>query len=678
MESNKPDVPRDRFSNISNLLALALSIALVFILVVHDFPAFAQPADLPGVVPPSACRVGAVLSTDVIAPLFGVFAGLGRSNIRSAFPNDEVVAGTWTVCNNCLQDTSIKLAPNCAPPLGGAIDGAGLNLMGVRITTTISSPQKADIESVKLVWDVNVNGLWDPLLDLVLLEKPGSELLQEGGALFTYGPQQPLAFLSNSAGICRALGVGDVPTATGIGPANGINSRLPAGTDGCYIALLAIVKIGDMPVSRTKFGLQLEAFAGDIPGSTGISSYTVSSGFSHSRNPQASNATVDIFGGLPGVETPFDHLNYGIGNPQNSFEQISFRGGINGEGLLTRFREPTIGPGTREMVLFAGGLCDGGILAIDEVTILPPVAGAPPTIAGGLPAIPCIVSPNTDGIPTGVISVILRLGLPPELKELVGTIRLYGDLDCDGVLFEPGELIQQRVPFHNEPTDEVYAHFNPHQVGFILTPAGLALAGGCPFVGGVPGADASPLPLILILTGDLNGGTAHQQGFGPYLNEIELVRAQQNGDDEPQVILITPGGDSDTCPDIPGAASVASQGTSSFFPPWCLPMYRNGEMTYQNSPSDASMLEVVSQKLRRSIRFSVRGGNLRSANLEIFDLRGDSVYHSGMINPYQLIWNLRDRRGHPVANGVYLCVITGYNNRGDVVRSAVKRIHILR
>lgn len=678
-------------------LAVTFSSTLILFGSVHELSAV---GNLPGVIPPSACRVGAVLSTDQVAPLFGVFAGLGRSNIRTALVNDEVVAGTWVIFNNFVPDTSIKLAPNCAPPLGASNDGAGLNLMGVRITTTISSPQKADIESIKLIWDVNANGLWDPLLDLVLQEQPGEALLQEGGALFTYGPQQPLATLSSNFGpACNFVGafIPNAPPAIGAGPVNGTNTTVGFGVEGCYIALLAVAKIGDMPIHRTKFGLQLEAYAGDIPGTSGVSSFTVSSGFSSSRNPQASNVWVDVFGGLPGPETPFDHLNHGIGNPQNSFQRLIFRGADGPEGLVTRFRANSFGPGTRELVLFAGGLCDGGVLANNSVLILPPVAGAPPTIAGSLGAIPCVVSAGTDGIPTAVISLILRVNLPEEMKKLVGTVRLYADLDCDGVLFEPGELIQSRIGYYNEPTNDTYVHFNEDQVGFILTPGGVPLTGGCPAIGGVPGVDASPFPLILILTGDINSPEVHGQGFGPYLNEYDFVTAQdhEEGHNDSDLYVLTPGGNSQVCPPLSSPTDVGAAG-STFDPCLCvipaagLNLYQAHAIRSQGyfDPCEgfydqtinpeSNELRVSAQRLHNSIRFALDSAPSRFARAEVFDMKGHLVFRSSKENPYQLIWNLRDRMNRPVANGIYLYLITAYRSDGTPIRSEVKKLVVMR
>ncbi|MBI1729609.1 hypothetical protein HY229_02765, partial [Candidatus Acetothermia bacterium] len=253
--------------------ALALFLFLFFM--AGSAVSYAELFTLPGVIPPSACRTGAVLSTDQ-------FTTTGFSNVRTANPNDEIVAGDWVVANDYVSDTSVILPPNCEH-FASTDSDTGMNLMAVRLKPTISSAADANITLIKLAWDVNVNGLWDPLLDLVLQTKPGSDLDSPAGAVFFNGPQNPLAFLVNSdddgplGDHACFIGADDEGEEIGVGPNNGTNST-GADTDGCYIALLAVVVIGDSPKTGSQFGLSLEALAGDIPGTNGISSYTFSSG----------------------------------------------------------------------------------------------------------------------------------------------------------------------------------------------------------------------------------------------------------------------------------------------------------------------------------------------------------------------------------------------------------------
>jgi hypothetical protein len=522
-----------------NWLGLILAI---FILGSTSLELQAQMFTLPDIVPASACRVGAVVSTDG-------FTSTGFSNVRTANPNDQIVAGAWVVANNFVPDTSIIAPPNCnfagAAGLGLAEDGQGINLMGVRLVPTIGSAAEADIRKVILIWDINANGIWDPLLDLVLQTMPGDALDTQEGAVFYYGPQSPLFVLSNTDETAVAntasscfIGADDNTPVVGLGPGLGQYPNSDNNNEnGCFVALLAVVLIGDNPTTGTQFGLQLEAKSGDIPGTTGISTVTFSSGFSSSRNPQASNVRLHMIGGSPSSHTPIEHISNGSGNPESHVASISFSGGELGEGLLTRFRAHEIMPGTREVIAMAVGICDGGFLANTNVAVLPPIAGAPPTVAGGLGSLPCIPSGGTDGFATGINGATLIFRGP--LARYMGTVRMYAD-ECtaagiaaatctvgdiapagvvpttasdagggDGFFFQAGELSEQVTAKYNEQTGEAYAQFGGRQEQILFTGNGNPVANGADFacvaaaVCVVTGT-AGTAPLILLFTVDID------------------------------------------------------------------------------------------------------------------------------------------------------------------------------
>ncbi|MBI1730548.1 hypothetical protein HY229_06635 [Candidatus Acetothermia bacterium] len=491
---------------------------------------FAELFTLPGVIPPSGCGVGGVVSTDQ-------FTSTGFSNVRTANPNDEIVAGAWVVANEFSPDTSIILPPNCEN-IGSTDNDTGLNLMAVRIKPTISSAADSDIRQVMLVWDVNANALYDPLLDLILQTKPGSDLDSKADAVFFNGPQSPLAFLTTpeTDEQCK-VGDEDEGPERGIGPDHGTNSR--AGSNGCFIALLAVVNIGDSPKTGSQFGLSLEAMAGDIPGTTGISSYTISSGFSTSLNPLGSNVRLDMIGGLPSSHTPLENISNSSGAPESAVRPLGFTGGQSGEGLLSRFRALTLMPGTREAIAMAVGLCDGGELANTIAAVLPPIAGAPPTIAGGLSSLPCIASAGTDGYSTGINGATLIFRGP--LARYMGTVRMYVD-ECsifgqsaaagpacvsaaiapgatlastagggDGFLFQAGELSEQATPVFNEQTGEAIVQFGGRQEQILYTGNGNPVAAASdptcrtnPGCSGFPVPVAGTKPLIVIWTVDID------------------------------------------------------------------------------------------------------------------------------------------------------------------------------
>jgi len=79
-----------------------------------------------------------------------------------------------------------------------------------------------------------------------------------------------------------------------------------------------------------------------------------------------------------------------------------------------------------------------------------------------------------------------------------------------------------------------------------------------------------------------------------------------------------------------------------------------------------------------TIRFVVEGTGIAELKVEVFNLAGASIYNSGFVAGHELVWNLLSDEGLPVANGVYLYVVTvrGYN--GEVLRSQVKKLVVLR
>jgi len=78
------------------------------------------------------------------------------------------------------------------------------------------------------------------------------------------------------------------------------------------------------------------------------------------------------------------------------------------------------------------------------------------------------------------------------------------------------------------------------------------------------------------------------------------------------------------------------------------------------------------------VTFRVEGLGIRSMEVEVFDLSGRKVYESGLVAGTQLRWNLLNDRGQQVANGVYLYVVTVRGATGEVVRTDVRKLVVLR
>ncbi len=78
------------------------------------------------------------------------------------------------------------------------------------------------------------------------------------------------------------------------------------------------------------------------------------------------------------------------------------------------------------------------------------------------------------------------------------------------------------------------------------------------------------------------------------------------------------------------------------------------------------------------LSFRVEGTGVESIQVEVYDLAGRSIFDSGFLPGRELGWDLLTADGKPVANGVYLYVITARGYDGQLVRSKVQKLVILR
>lgn len=79
-----------------------------------------------------------------------------------------------------------------------------------------------------------------------------------------------------------------------------------------------------------------------------------------------------------------------------------------------------------------------------------------------------------------------------------------------------------------------------------------------------------------------------------------------------------------------------------------------------------------------AIRFVAMGTGIESVRVEIFSLFGERIFDSGFVRNNALSWNRLTDDGRLVANGVYLYVITARGFNGQMVRSQVKKIAVVR
>jgi hypothetical protein len=73
-----------------------------------------------------------------------------------------------------------------------------------------------------------------------------------------------------------------------------------------------------------------------------------------------------------------------------------------------------------------------------------------------------------------------------------------------------------------------------------------------------------------------------------------------------------------------------------------------------------------------------KGADVAAVKVEVFNLTGRLVYASDFTDGNVLHWNGLSNAGQPLANGVYLYVLTAKARNGDVVRTKVQKLVILR
>ena len=615
----------------------------------------------PGVIPASGCATGGVFSTDE-------FTSTGFSQVRTVGPNAEATAGAWVIADDAIPSTGVLGSPNCPP---GGNDTNPLFVVALKVTPTIGSWQSADIQEIQFIRDSNLNGQYDPGLDLVFQSRSGSQLQSEQSITFFNGPQAPLTV---------------VP-------------------DGGSFGLLAVVKIGPNPTSGSQFGLQLEAMAADVPGNAPPNN--VSSSFSNSRNPAGSSIRLQIVGGSSGGgntpppgggsgsgSTPISHISNGSGNVESDIQVLDFGG-----TLKSRFREDPIRPGTREAIAMAVAICDGGTLGNSNATILVPVAGAAPRIAGGLASIPCIVSPGADGLVTGFNGGVLAFR--GSLAQYMGTVRIYADTNFNGQFFDPSELVAQMTPQYNAGTGEALVQFG--RQGQIMTANN-----------GAPVADGpNPIPLVLIITVDINNGApsgtvdallglgvgddtaqgaggicavrlgancgSNLMGSGPARDSIQVV-AQGSGGSTPP-----PGAGGSYAAELRSYDSNSNDllETSEFLSvidAWIARQISDGaffasiDLWIDQRPISSASVgtpTVQTRMTNQGVRFSVP--QAASLSVEVFGLDGRSVFREAT-GGATLAWNLRSRGGAPVANGVYLYRTSMTTHDGRTIHSDVRKL----
>lgn len=418
------------------------------------------------------------------------------------------------------------------------------------------------------------------------------------------------------------------------------------------------------------------------------------------------------------------HISGGSGSPESDIQVMDFGG-----GLKTRFRADRITPGAREVVAITVGICDGGTLSSTSANILVPVAGAPPTIAGGLGAIPCITSAGTDGLATGVNGGVIAFR--GTAARHMGTVRVYADADLDGILFEPGELVTQGVPIFNEGTGEAILSIG--RQGQMLIVGGGPLAALDPTTGPPTAPPFGPLLLVFTVDVDTNApsgqvnvelglsiGDDTAQGaagicaaaFGTAPTPAPTVGTQNCGSNLSRAgpardsfsieLAGGRGGGGGPAPSPPsgGGSTLKSFDTNGnnilddneFFnliDAWI--QQRVDDQTFfrgvdawvaQTQIQSLGRSPVLLEKLQLSrqqgrVTFRAQGQGISSTTVEIYSLDGRRVF-SRESPGATLAWNLSSSQGQRVSNGVYLYRVTVEDTAGRTTSTRVRKLLILR
>lgn len=365
--------------------------------------------------PASGCRESALLTTEQFYnPGTGAF-----TQDRTLNPGEETeaVLGAWVIQDGFVADPTagVGVTPNC---LISPADGNPTYVTKLVVRPVMGDPVAAGVKTITFWLDNNLDGFLTPGLDTQM------------------SPPMDAACLTSATGC--VLTFGNTPIFGGL-------AGLLDGAPGGFAGFIISANISN-PKAGATLQVRAEAYASDIVNNP---FGPFSSDFSPSYQKQASNVRLVIQGFVPGPgggSAISPAVNNGSGNPETGVKEVTVLG-IRTRDDRQTFTARDARPGDREYIVGLISLCDGGEPVAVTATILPPVAAATPTIAGGLGAIPCVFSAATDGVGTTVAQV--RVGFTGTGAQFIQAVHVYVDADSDGALFEAGEMILSQVPVNN-------------------------------------------------------------------------------------------------------------------------------------------------------------------------------------------------------------------------------------
>jgi len=649
--------------------------------------------------PASGCKESAVLTTE---RFFNLLPAGAFTIDRTVIPGEdtEVVLGSWVIIDGWVADPTAGAlgTPNCPAP--GASDGNPTYVTKLVFKPVSGSWENVGVEKLTVWLDNDVDGFITPGKDTQLNTFFDPTCLDsEEGCVLTFG-NQPL--VRGALALSAGLDDNGLPAAgihPGCAPHPGVGGASCAG----------IILTADLqdPQPSSTLQVRVEAFASDLVNRPLGPGFQFSSDFAPQYKRSTSSVRVVVQGmtDAPGVLSP--GVNNASGNPETGvlgIDVFGIRTRDDRGGLAGTF-ERDARPGDREFFVGVVALCEGGDLVTNQVTLLPPIAGATPTIAGGLGAIPCVAATAAaDPNPTNIVRI--RVGVSGPGAQWVQAVHVYADdgvVDPNGVvngwaapagtgfaaqLFEPGELVGNAIPVNGVAV-----------IGSLEQT--LVTSGGMPLVltpGPAPGvgpallyvtvdiddrAQASEVVLqVAVDVADVPGGdpvfaspssrllrTLPQefrfQITGPAAPATGIAAYDTNGNgviDDPEFFTAI------------GDWVDGTIGDALFFQivdAWV------GQTAIAGLSGQSQGATVSLAQSAQGLTLSVGGSNVAGVGLTVYDLNGQTVFRQETAGT-TLSWNYLGSDGRPVANGVYLYVVSVKDANGNVLTSEVKKLVVVR
>jgi len=613
----------------------------------------------------SGCKESAVLTTEqFLNPGTGAF-----TQERTIIPGEDttVVLGAWTLVDAWVADPTAGSTLNCPASPG---DGNPTYIVRLVIQPVSGDPAAVGIKTVTWWLDNDRDGQFTPGRDT------------------QFGPSLPGNCFAASSGCELSFGNSPVLTLPDFGGAS---------------SLILVAEV-ENPRAGATLQVRVEAYASDLVNLPA----PFSSEFATQFKRSASNIRVRVEGapgggGRGGVLSP--SVNNASGNPEGGIKGIEVQGVRTRDdiGGLTGTQARDARPGDREYIVGLIALCDGGDLATDRVTLVPPVAGAM-TIAGGLTSIPCIGTGDRDGNPINVVRV--RVGVSGPGAQYVQAVHVYADTGIGsgwggpglgGTLFEPGEQILSGIPVNG-----IAAVGSLEQT--LMTSGGTLLLLGP----GLPGGPPGPLYVTVDISDQAQASQVTVQ-VAVDVADITGTMSSRLLRTQPQTFTFQI---TDSAGPTPSPAPIPREGLRQFDtngncviddPEFFTAVERwvNGQIDNSlffdlidawiqqtNVCTSGSSVAPVSLTLRatsQGVAFQAqvqaqaqaRGSGVAKMSVRIYDLQGRTIWR-GKAAGSRLVWMYRTREGLPVANGVYLYEALLRDESGQILHRQIRTLTVLR